>query len=447
MAWENKLDYRVATKNGVILAIVVILFTVLMLGSPLLNNTGRDLVAAILIFLASAMVPLLFLNLNKGSKDQRQLGLQIFGLAMLTDLALSAVIGLVLPAVTQTNVYDGVNLMIVSLVLTALIAMLEVMAFTSFVDIIGRGTAKNMAKKLGASRSEKLRLAVIRVNKIWNQFKESKSGMFALVILVVIFGMALIGPAIALENPNTVKYGGVGDSGGLPTSPDGTYWLGTDHQHKDILSQILYGAGTSLLVGFLAGAISLLLGTSIGLSAGFYGRAVDEVLMRLTDFFLVIPWFPLMIVLVAILGKSLWIVILVIGITSWSPTARVVRAAVLSIKEKQFIERSRALGGNNFHIIRKHILPNVFPLIVATSILLVAEAIFSEAFLDFFGLGDPNVVSWGWMLERAHATGAMLNFWWWWILPPGLMIILLVMSFYLLGDTLDEILNPRLKRR
>lgn len=446
MAWENKLDSRVAMRNGIFLAIAVLFFTYVIINSPNLSVSGRDMVCVVLIFLASVMAPLLFINLGKGSKNERKLAIQIIGIAMLTALGLSALIGLILPSMMSIVLYDGVGLMLVSLVCTAIVALLEVMAFTSVVEIVGRKRAEKMAKSIGSSRAEKMKLAAMRINKIWAQYKESKSAMFALWLLIIFFTMAIIGPAIALENPNDVKYG---QGGGfvLPTGPDGQYWFGTDHQHKDILSQILYGSGTSLLVGFLAGAISLGLGTSIGLSAGYYGRAVDEVLMRITDFFLVIPWFPLMIVLVAILGKSLWIVILVIGITSWSPTARVVRASVLSIKEKQYIERSRALGGGNMHIISKHIMPNVFPLIVATSILLVAEAIFSEAFLDFFGLGDPRVVSWGWMLERAHATGAMLNFWWWWVLPPGIAIILLVMSFYLVGDALDEILNPRLKRR
>jgi len=252
-----------------------------------------------------------------------------------------------------------------------------------------------------------------------------------------------VGPIIAPENPLAPKE----VTNAIPQPPSWEHLFGTDSEDKDILSQFLYGAGTSLLVGLFAGLISIVIGAGVGVISGYYGGAWDEILMRLTDFFLVIPWFPLMIVLVAILGRSLWIVILVIGITSWAPTTRIVRAAVLSIKEKMFIERSRALGATNWHIVQRHVFPNVFPLIVANTVLLVAGAIFSESYLDFFGLGDPNVVSWGWMLERAHDQSAMLLGQWWWLLPPSVGIVLMIMSFYLVGEALDEILNPRLKRR
>ncbi|MEM2839227.1 MAG: ABC transporter permease [Thermoplasmata archaeon] len=302
---------------------------------------------------------------------------------------------------------------------------------------------RQIVRAIGPMRAERLRLAASRGHQFWEQYKESRSGMFALYVLIAMTIIAVVGPYIAPENPLAPKE----VTNVIPQPPSWEHLFGTDSEDKDILSQFLYGAGTSLLVGLFAGLISIVIGAGVGVISGYYGRTLDEILMRLTDFFLVIPWFPLMIVLVAILGRSLWIVILVIGITSWAPTTRIVRASVLSIKEKMFIERSRALGATNWHIIQRHVFPNVFPLIVANTVLLVAGAIFSESYLDFFGLGDPNVVSWGWMLERAHDQSAMLLGQWWWLLPPSVGIVLMIMSFYLVGETLDEILNPRLKRR
>jgi len=431
MVWTTRIDPRKWAIPIIIIILAVAGALIFALGGDEFQAGEREMLAGVYVALASFLLGF-GIVLWKGLTDlQNRMVKNLLLFTAIGTSVLMLLIAELTPAVANYPDLDG-NELFFGAVITAIVAIL--LAVFLLVEI---------KEALGESNIEKIKLSFKQLRKIWGQYRQSRSGMFALTVLVIIFIMAVVGPSIALENPSDVKYGG----GGLPQPPDGTYWLGTDAQNKDILSQVLYGSGTSLLVGILAGLISLVLGTAIGLTAGYYGRATDELLMRLTDFFLVIPWFPLMIVLVAILGKSLMIVIIVIGVVSWSPTARVVRAAVLSIKEKQYIERSRALGGGTAHIIRRHIFPNVFPLIVATSILLVAEAIFSEAFLDFFGLGDPSVVSWGWMLERAHANGAMLNFWWWWILPPGAMIILLIMSFYLVGDTLDEILNPRLKHR
>ena len=200
-------------------------------------------------------------------------------------------------------------------------------------------------------------------------------------------------------------------------------------------------------MGILASLISIVLGTVVGVTSGYLGKFSDEMLMRFTDFFLVIPWFPFMIVVSFLLGPSFTNVIIVIGITSWPSTARIVRSQVLSVKEKGFVERARCIGAGGGRIVTRHILPNVFPLIFANTILLVANSIFSESFLDFFGLGDPRVVSWGIMLEEAYEWGAFSSFAWWYILAPGACIVILIMSFYLVGDALDEVLNPRLRRR
>jgi peptide/nickel transport system permease protein len=267
--------------------------------------------------------------------------------------------------------------------------------------------------------------------------------------------MAIGAPILATHSdPSSLRWATVDDEHTpyrAPTLdwPIGTddFLFGTDHIGRDVYSLTLYGSRASLIVGILASLISIVIGAAIGISSGYFGKFSDEILMRLTDFFLVIPWFPLMIVVASLMGRSFENVIIVIGITSWPSTARIVRAQVLSVKEMGFVERARAIGASDGHIIVKHITPNVFPLIFANTVLLVANSIFSEAFLDFFGLGDPNVISWGTMLEEVYEAGGFTSFAWWNILAPGGCIVLLIMSFYLIGDAVDEIMNPRLRRR
>jgi peptide/nickel transport system permease protein len=233
-----------------------------------------------------------------------------------------------------------------------------------------------------------------------------------------------------------------------PSSYTGlTHPFGTDHIGQDVYSLTLYGSRASLEVGLIATFISVVLGATIGLMAGYFGRITDEVLMRTTDFFLVLPWFPLMIVMMAILGQKFVWVVIVIGLTSWPSTARIVRSQVLTIKERQFIVRAKCVGASDVHIIQKHIMPNVLPLIFANTVLLIAIAIFSEAFLDFFGLGDTTVISWGAMLEAAYNSGAFSHGAWWWIGAPGVAIVVMVLSFSLVGYAIDDVLNPKLRKR
>lgn len=303
---------------------------------------------------------------------------------------------------------------------------------------------------LTESRREKLRLLRKDTTRIGRQFSKSFGGMFGLGILVFFIAMAVLAPLIASKyNTPSMPANAPQWNEFNPTyaSPSGTYFFGTDYYGRDVYTLTVWGARASLIVGFIASLISIVLGTTIGLAAGYFGKIPDEVLMRFTDFFLVIPWFPLMIVFASLLGRSFTNVIIVIGITSWPSTSRIVRAQVLSIKEKTFVERAISVGAGSGRIISKHILPNVFPLIFANTILLVANSIFSESFLDFFGLGDTNVISWGTVLETAYEKGAFSSFAWWNIFFPGVCIILLIMAFYLIGDSLDEVLNPKLRKR
>lgn len=301
------------------------------------------------------------------------------------------------------------------------------------------------SRVVSENRKERARLLLRSGRKTWNQYRRNKGGMFGMYLLAFFLAMAILAPVISThDDPNDPRWARTNP---VNAPPSLDYLFGTDYNGKDVFSLTVYGARASLLVGILASLISIVIGTSVGIAAGFFGKMSDEVLMRFTDFFLVLPWFPLMIVLASLMGRSFNNVIIVIGITSWPSTARIVRAQVLSVKEMGFVERARAIGASDFHVIRKHISPNVFPLIFANTILLIANSIFSEAFLDFFGFGDPNVISWGMMLEEAYKYSAFTSFAWWWILAPGGCIVLLIMAFYLMGESLDEIFNPRLRKR
>ena len=188
-----------------------------------------------------------------------------------------------------------------------------------------------------------------------------------------------------------------------------------------------------------------MIGTVVGAAAGFFGGWIDAVLSRLSEWFLVIPFIPLAIVLAAILGPSLRNIIFVIGVTSWPVTARLIRAQVLTVKQRLYVERSRALGASSRHVLGRHILPNVMPLVIANATLTVPIAILSETTLAFLGLGDPLRVSWGSMLDDAFSSGALGREAWWWYLPPGLCVIAVVLAFTLVGRALEAIFDPRLR--
>lgn len=285
-------------------------------------------------------------------------------------------------------------------------------------------------------------IKIKRARDLMQSLKKSRIGMVGAVILAGFIIIAILGPVFLPFD--TQEFGGVMDK---LQPPSGEHLLGTDDFGRDILRNLISGTRTSLIVGILATLISVIIGTSIGILSGYCGGKTDMIAMRITDFFLVLPWLPLIMVLAAILGSSIWNIIFVIGITSWAGTARVVRAQTLSVKERPFVERAIAIGSNGRHIMTRHILPNVFPLVFANTILISALAILSETTLSFLGLGDTMRASWGMMLHYAFSSGSVSTGAYWYFLPPGICIILIVLSFTFLGYAFDEILNPKLRGR
>jgi peptide/nickel transport system permease protein len=265
-------------------------------------------------------------------------------------------------------------------------------------------------------------------------------GRIGLGVLGVFVFVAVFGSAIAPDNPDASSLDILG-------KPSTDHWLGTTEQGSDVFSQLLVGARVSIVVGFAAAAISAVLGAAVGLLGGYFGGWTDRILDALENWFLVIPTLPLMIVLARLLEPSLGVLIVVIGLTSWAGTGRIVRAQVLTLRERAFVERARALGASDSYIIRTHVLPNTLPLIFANTVLIVAVAILSEAALAFLGLGDPTRISWGTMLENAFSSGAPSAGAWWYVVPPGLCITLLVLSVSILGYLFEEYVNPRLREQ
>jgi peptide/nickel transport system permease protein len=280
------------------------------------------------------------------------------------------------------------------------------------------------------------------LQSFWQNLRRSGMGLVGGVMLAVALVVAALAPVIAPYDPNATTRVSIEQ---IYLPPGLGHLLGTDDAGKDVLTNFIYGARVSLTVGFFASFISIVIGGTIGIIAGFYGGRVENLLMRFTDIMLVIPDLPLAVVLVALTKPSLLNIILVIGLLGWTGTARLVRSQTLAVKQRKFVLRARAIGAGNWHIVRRHIFPLVLPLIVVNTVLVISLAILEESTLAFIGLGDPTVLSWGQMLNFAFNRGAMSTGAWWAMVVPGFGIVWVVLGCTLLGHGLEQILNPRVE--
>ena len=273
-------------------------------------------------------------------------------------------------------------------------------------------------------------------------FVKHKSGVFGVAMLLAFAILGLLAPFLfpheMIEPINTVH-------NPRSASPSAEFWLGTDELGRSVLALLVWAIRPSLIVGISASIIAMILGTLLGISSGHFRNWFGAICERLTDWFLVIPFIPLVIVLAAVFGQQGdWILIVVLGVTSWPGTARLVRAQTLSVEGRPYIERARVLGNSDWKQMSRHVLPNVMPLVIANTTLTVAIVILSQTTLAFLGLTDPNSVNWGSMLDNANTSGAPVTGAWWYLLPPGICVILVVLAFTLIGRTLEVVLNPRL---
>ncbi|MEU3841013.1 ABC transporter permease [Streptomyces sp. NPDC028635] len=274
----------------------------------------------------------------------------------------------------------------------------------------------------------------------WRRYRTHRAGLVGLVALTLLALLALSAPLTVGPDVASVT----GAPGRPLESPSGQFWLGTDRFGRDLLGLLVWGSRVSLLVGLLAAVLSVAIGAVVGITAGHFRGAYATVLMRVTDWFLVMPTLVLAIALATVMSRSLGTVVLAIGVTTWPTTARLVRAQTLAVESRPYIERAKALGGGHWHIMTRHVLPNVMPLVLAQTTLMISSSILAEATLAFLGLGDPTVVSWGGMLQEAREAGAVSSGDWWYLVPPGLAIAGVALAFTLCGRAVEAVLNPRL---
>lgn len=277
------------------------------------------------------------------------------------------------------------------------------------------------------------------MRKAWQRFAQNYGAVIGLAILVFVLLIAIIGPMVFPQSPWRM----VSRPFLAPFAVDGLP-LGTDALGRDVMIGLIHGARVSLMVGLVSTAVALLIGVPIGAMAGYFGGWVDDALMRFTEFFQTIPSFALAIVLLAIFQPSLFYIILTIAIVSWPPVARLVRGEVLSLRTREYVEAAVLSGQTSLQIIVRQVLPNALPPIIVLASLMVATAILLESSLSFLGLGDPNVMSWGYMIGAARTV---LRTAWWLSFIPGIAILFTVLALNLIGEGLNDALNPRLTRK
>ncbi|MBN8411011.1 ABC transporter permease [Halomonas denitrificans] len=270
------------------------------------------------------------------------------------------------------------------------------------------------------------------------RFAQNRGALVGLLILWAIILMAVLAPLLFPESPWRMVQRPF-----LPPMAQEGFWLGTDTMGRNVAAGLMHGAWVSLLIGLVSTAVALAIGVPLGAIAGYYGGWVDDALMRFTEFFQTIPNFALAIVLVAIMQPSVTSIVLAIAIVSWPPVARLVRAEFMSLRQREYVEAARLVGQSNLQIMLRQILPNTLSPIIVLASLMVATAILLESSLSFLGLGDPNVMSWGYMIGAARTVIRQA---WWLSFFPGLAILLTVLALNLVGEGLDDALNPKLAR-
>jgi peptide/nickel transport system permease protein len=289
--------------------------------------------------------------------------------------------------------------------------------------------ATGMEPVTGASR---------RGDFFWKLLKDRKAAAIGLGVLVFFVLLSVIGPYVA-------PYSSTAQSCAVFAAPSVHHWLGCDDGGIDMLSELIQGGRISLIVGFAATLVAMVIGGGVGILSGYFGGWTDITLMRITDYLLVIPDLVFAMVIADIWGPSLFHVIMVIAILEWTGTARVIRAQVMTVKERVYIKRARATGASHARILWKHILPQMGPLLIANTVLTVAIAIYLETALAFLNLEDPTATTWGTILEHAFERSAVASGAWWAIVPDGICIALVCVGCFLLGQAIEDALNPRLK--
>jgi len=277
-----------------------------------------------------------------------------------------------------------------------------------------------------------------RFSEFWRRYRKNRPAIIGLIIVAFFTTVALFAPQIAPYDPFHIAVAQVFES------PNSMFPMGSDALGRDVFSGVVYGARVSLLIGFSAALTSAIIGIIIGSVAGYLGGVMDALLMRITEIFQTIPAFFMALVLVTLFGSSVWNVIILLGLLSWPRTARLIRAEFLSLKEREFVEASRAVGASSAEIIFGEIMPNALAPVIVDASMEVGRAILIEAGLSFLGLGDLNQISWGMMLNNAQPY---LRTAWWLAVFPGACIFILVLSLNLVGDGLNDAFNPRLKER
>ncbi|WSB86976.1 ABC transporter permease [Streptomyces cellulosae] len=302
------------------------------------------------------------------------------------------------------------------------------------------GTIKEQTALAVPSRSLAWRRRRGSAARFWRQYRAHRAGLFGLAALLLFALPALTAPLLVGDDVDSVT-----DAPGGPLEgPSAEFPFGTDQFGRNLLGLVIWGARVSLLVGLLAAVLSVAIGTLIGVTAGHFKGWYATVMMRITDWFLVMPTLVLAIALATVMPRSLLTIVVAIGVTTWPTTARLVRAQTLAVETRPYIERARALGGGHRHIVSRHVLPNVMPLVLAQTTLIISTAVLAEATLAFLGLGDPTVVSWGALLQDAREAGAVSSGHWWCLVPPGVAIAVVALAFTLCGRAVEQVLNPRL---